>query len=315
MNKKKYFPLIILELKGGFGNLLFQISAANKFSNDFNSRIVVFDESKTKNQILKKFLNFNYPDASNTELFYAAKEIKNDNLIFRLTKRLMRKLGLHFAKYFHGGHFEPLNYNTKNFNKKILYLDGYYQHPSFYKDSVNYITNLYSQNTIQLDHPIDQTIIHLRRADYINHGWDLPLKYYINSLEKIDSKRKYKIKIISDDNFAAIGLANVCSAMGFTVLENLVYDDKLNFIEVVNSKNIIMSNSSFSWWAATISQNIFLNSDRKVTYPKGWLLGFNDVLKNDSWIEIETSNKNARNENYGNSLEFYTKQNQNKLEI
>ena len=110
MNKKKYFPLIILELKGGFGNLLFQISAANKFSNDFNSRIVVFDESKTKNQILKKFLNFNYPDASNTELFYAAKEIKNDNLIFRLTKRLMRKLGLHFAKYFHGGHFEPLNY-------------------------------------------------------------------------------------------------------------------------------------------------------------------------------------------------------------
>ena len=315
MKKYNTFPLIILELKGGFGNLLFQISAAYKFSKEHNARIVIFDESNTKNMIIKNFLNLTFDKASKLELFLACKEIKKDNFLLRISKRIMKKTGLHFARYFHGGNFEPLRHNKKYFKKKIIYLDGYYQHPDFYNDSISYIEKIYRGNNKILNNTNEQTTIHLRRADYINHGWDLPIDYYINSLESIDPHRKYKIKIISDDYFAAIGLENICSNMGFDIIENTNFQDRQNFVEMVNSKNIIMSNSSFSLWASMLSQKIYSTKNRCITYPKGWLSGFNDVLGNDDWITIDSNNLNARKENYGNSLEFYTKQNQNKLEI
>tara|TARA_B100000029_G_scaffold439034_1_gene455345 strand:- start:145 stop:1083 length:939 start_codon:yes stop_codon:yes gene_type:complete len=282
----------IVYLQGGIGNLLFQISAALKFSkNDFNNIYVVdgmFELGRSKK--IKQYLNLDLRELSLLQKILFGIDIQVKNYFIRSFIKILKKLNIHFGTHFHGGFFDNFSSETNlNLNKKYI-LTGYYQHPDFYKDSKNKVIEMFiKKNGISLSSKKDQIVFHLRRTDYISLKWDLPISYYINAIKLISKNDKFKfkkIRIIADDPFAIFSIKFYAEKYGLDVLESYkVRSDLEDFIEIASSSVIVMSNSTFCWWAASIGD--FVLKDIDVFYPKGWIRGFNDCLKEPHWKAIE----------------------------
>ncbi|MCI5051970.1 MAG: alpha-1,2-fucosyltransferase [Simkaniaceae bacterium] len=86
--------------------------------------------------------------------------------------------------------------------------------------------------------------------------------------------------VFSDDiAFAKEMLPTNGKRVIFIIGEN-VYTD---FHLLSNCKHQIISNSSFSWWAAWLNQN----PDKKVVRPLKWVGGYPDIGGPDDWIRVD----------------------------
>lgn len=112
--------------------------------------------------------------------------------------------------------------------------------------------------------------VHIRRGDYMDvniphlgtKGLELPLNYYKNNIEKL--KEENTLVVFASDDIEMV-------KKEFGQNENYIFsqEDKfLDFILLANANQLILSNSSFSWWAG------FLNEKAdKIIAPK-FYLGF-----------------------------------------
>jgi hypothetical protein len=134
--------------------------------------------------------------------------------------------------------------------------------------------------------------MHIRRGDFLSnkksreyHGI-LGFDYYSRALSLLDSKTQ-EIQIISDDFEEIEGLINELESVfgkRFEIRSDLKHEmESLQLM--AGSKQLIMANSSFSWWGAFLS-----NADRIIAprnyfskttlrglnvcdlYPEGWTL-------------------------------------------
>lgn len=135
-------------------------------------------------------------------------------------------------------------------------LDGFFQHKSYYESRRNMIKSwLFDVKKTELD----TVAIHLRFDDYTQINWHLPESYYDECLKLSSSK---KLLIFTDDpnhNY----VKKMISLGG--ELSNLSDVDDLK--KMASCNEIIMSRSSYSWWAA------FLSNADKIYFPRpkeGW---------------------------------------------
>jgi hypothetical protein len=135
--------------------------------------------------------------------------------------------------------------------------------------------------------------VHVRRGDYLhlNDWWaqnlgdkdlTLPVSYYAHCLNQIENLQRYQIIFVSDDiEF---------TQKQFAGIENAKFqknDMIIDFQIIMNADICVVSNSSFSWWAA------YLNTKRnkQVYCPQFWL-GFkigNEYPQNiipNSWKQV-----------------------------
>ncbi len=105
-------------------------------------------------------------------------------------------------------------------------------------------------------------VVHLRRGDYTEGGWELPLTYYHNALNKIKNKGEYKIIFVSDDiKFVKENFRNESNCL-------FICDSEIVDFQIIKHADIIIiANSSFSWWGA------YLNTKRnkQIFAPYNWL--------------------------------------------
>lgn len=128
--------------------------------------------------------------------------------------------------------------------------------------------------------------IHVRRGDYlkVTHLYEvMTADYYRNALETLEYDR---VLVFSDD-------IDWCR-------ENLDFIDNPTFVEgnsdiedliiMSNCKHNIISNSTFSWWAAYLNKN----PEKRVLYPERWFklpnaevfdFVYEDLIP-DSWEKI-----------------------------
>lgn len=276
--------LAILYLQGGIGNLLFELSAALYYTNNNLNNIYAVELEKERINKIKKYLDINLYELSNFQKVLFGINVKINNFLLEVITRLLKKINLHFGKHIHGGHFENINF-IKNNNNTQYVLTGYFQHPDYYSKSKDLISDLFlKKHKLNNKNLLNQIAIHLRRADYINHGWELSIKYYKDILSKLSKDKEFnqkKIKIFTDDPFSVFAIKDLALQYNFKVDENNNDNDLDDFIEVVCSSTVVMSNSSFCWWATTIGDRLL--EDKVVFYPKGWIKGFNDCLKDKNW--------------------------------
>lgn len=121
--------------------------------------------------------------------------------------------------------------------------------------------------------------IHVRRGDYVSNPnyHSLPDKYYIQALEKFFPQwmEKYNILVFSDDITwckTYFNGANIYFSEGRTDLEDLCLMSQCN--------DFILSNSSFSWWGAWLS-NTTGQIIRPTQYFEGELKKWNNTK--DFW--------------------------------
>lgn len=189
-------------------------------------------------------------------------------------------------------------YNPIPYNGSPIHLKGYFQSYKYLirsKVIKQFSFNQTLINSIYTSHPFlkkkDFTSIHVRRGDYLNVQYKHPFsgKNYYNKA----------IEYVGKDNFFIVVSDDIEWCKNNIKPKNVHYmsdsDPITDFFIQTISKNNIISNSSFSYWAAYINE-----SKNKVIAPSLWF-GFRhnynisellppeyDVINNDYSIKSYT---------------------------
>ena len=176
-------------------------------------------------------------------------------------------------------YYEVNDFNSNKLlnNKSRIFLNGYFQskncHRSHYKVLSKHIFDIKIKKILSKK-KVNYCSLAIRRYDFVKLGWAINLSYYYKALKKLKIRKNKLIKNISEDEEFSKLFAEKLKAMGYNCefLKNKSneFNKSLNdFINLINSKNLIMANSSFSWWAANIRAHTDFDN-KNVSCPLQW---------------------------------------------
>ena len=260
MSKEKN-KLIYLYLKGGLGNQLSQYNYCSYLVNKYNYKLNIDisyykTDSYNRESTLLNLLN-------NLEL----KKISKKKLFLL---KLNRKRYFYFLYSFISKKISIVNdfcyQNLNNFSNHLL-IDGYFQgFPHLCDNFASELRNnlkknsrkiLISQNLKEeVSSSSELVVLHVRGKDYINRKankklyFSLDKNYYNKALAIIERKKEIKkLLIITDDKDHAANLFSDIKRE-YLIQSNNEFTD---FWIFSNAKNIIIANSSFSYWGARLN--------------------------------------------------------------
>ncbi len=271
--------MIIVRLRGGMGNQMFQYALGRALASKYNVPLKLDAREYKKNfySVKRKYT---------LDLFDTKAELATKKEIF---------LGQLFYKKGKEKHF--------HFDPKMLLLgpnvwfDGYWQTPKYFNAIETTIRkdftfkNPFSSDVKDLMETIknqESVCIHVRRGDYVGnkHHEVVNKEYYDRGLEYLKNKTKIdKIYVFSDD-------IKWCQ-------ENMKFEFPTMFVgeEYAGERaeghlalmstchHFLIPNSSFSWWAAWLAEF----NTKIVLVPKQWFtdisINTEDLIPN-KWIKI-----------------------------
>lgn len=253
---------LLVILRGGLGNQLFIYAASKKISRELGILKIKYIFNI---DTLKNFIDIRY--------FIKNLDIKGYN---KGNNQNFFKIFL-TNKIFYKNINDNIKYIRFYFWQKKFLLNGYFQNKRWYKDELFEITNnIFSHNLIKKlkKIPKHDLVISFRRGDYVKLGCALNLNYYYLAINRLQLKKYEKIKIITNEGSIPEEFLNYLTKKKLKVLKNKNYYSKKNkslvdFLTLIKSKKLIMSNSSFCWWAA-VCRNKLGFSSKNVIYPKFW---------------------------------------------
>jgi len=194
----------------------------------------------------------------------------------------------------------PKTYTQQGFGYYDIEIDdveliGYYQSEKFFIHCADIIKKQFSFKKNVMDFVSSQYPehkecmgIHIRRGDYVdqpNHHPVLPIDYYNKVIENNKNQNK-KVFVFSDDRE---WVKSVFVGDNFIFPHFSENDDLYSFVLLSMMKDIAISNSTFSWWAAWLSED-----NNKIIYApphKSWFgpmysnLETKDIIP-ERWIKI-----------------------------
>lgn len=232
--------------RGGIGNVMFKLAAV--VSTALNNKI---------NYILPK--NFIRPGIDPDYRNYESNILRN----FIFQDNLEGNWVTHTEP---GFHYTPIDY-TPGIN---LLLDGFFQSEKYFIDNKQHIIDLfkpteeYKQQILKAYPNINEfASIHVRRGDYLNfpnHHPQMPEEYFKESVEIVGTDKTFLI--FSDD------LEGCKDSFDFLPYKHFftTQSDWMDMYVMSMCGDNIICNSSFSWWAAYLNENLL----KKVIAPKQW---------------------------------------------
>ncbi len=282
--------MIIVKIGDGMGNQLFNYACGYAQARREGDRLML-DTSECDNSTLRNF------ELDNFHLKYDAREsFPNRNVFQKIYKRLRCRLKYHVIKereVFHNqsgkytvDDIDPRVFAKKRFRPKYLY--GYWQHLAYFEEYLGEITAMmtpaYEQSgrVRALAEEFKKTptcAVHVRGGDIVGPQ----SSYFAHALERMAREKPgLKYMIFTNDRVRA---REALSQMKGAVSADIIYVTDLgNFTDVdefflmAACQNQILSNSTFSTWAAYLNKN----PDQTVIMPddilsermrrKGWLI-------------------------------------------
>ena len=275
---------IKVEFIGGLGNQLFQYAAAKKLKKKLlNYKSIYYSEK------------VNWSNQSVNIDFYLKIIIKKFSLN-RYTREYQR------LKDFLFGHvLDDIPMNKYNFEiipkKKYFILRGFFQNSTWYNDVLDEVCDeivACSKEKIFDSFEESDLVIQFRRSDYIKLGWEINIDYYFKALAILNKNKEKKITIVSEDLQFNDLLYEKLESEGYKILPMKVNKFFLKsvsgFTTLIKSKNLIMANSSFGWWAASIRSKLGYDNNT-VILPKFWFPMTKNFHPGNpyGWLEIENS--------------------------
>ena len=268
--------MIFVKLKGGLGNMMFQIAAGIHFSNQLNTELSLIN--------LHEHLNY----------------LNSDNLYQPDLKHAFEYLKLNQFKNFPPSFVDTLN--TKTYQYPFEYInyippdnviiDGFFQTEKYFSSSKTQILKSF-EPTEEIKSQLQKydflkyqtTSIHVRRGDYLKFSQihTVQNESYFKKALDITKNKTEKYIVFSDD-------IEWCKKI--FINDNFIFiENEKDYIEIYLMSlcnNNIISNSSFSWWAAWMNPN----DNKLIISPKNWFgiekygdLSDNDIIPNE-WIKI-----------------------------
>ena len=245
---------------GGLGNMFFHIASIWTLAKDNGDELCLLNIDRK----IVELMNTHGRDASNYMYIF---------------NRLLNRKGIASRSIEYPFHYVPLVY----YNECEYF--GYFQCEKYFKNKKNEIIELFKP-TDQITEEVNKyqklfgnISVHVRRGDYINSKVNVaqPIEYYRNALARLPND--LRVLVFSDDlrwckkNF--IG-------------DRYVFIDEIDYISIYlmsKMKYHVISNSSFSWWSAWMSEY----DNKIIITPKMWF-GKNTVYDGDlipeNWIRI-----------------------------
>jgi hypothetical protein len=267
--------MIILRLRGGLGNQLFQFAAAKALALHHKT-VLKLDLYYYKKHPYRKFEldRFNIPiELASQDEIHA---FTGSNPVARYINK--RENYLRCPKVFAQPHYHF--YNDWFQLPSDLYLSGYFQSEKFFTPLISELSNWYSpaqpldQKNESLKSIMQSTqsvSVHVRRGDYTATQFNtffgtVPEDYYQRAIEKIrDNVKEPHFFVFSDD----VQWCRTNLALG----ENTVFvdynrgaDSYKDLLMMSYCKHNVIANSSFSWWGAWLNSN----TDKTVVAPRRW---------------------------------------------
>jgi len=289
--------VIIVNLKGGLGNQMFQyalgytLSKIKKVPLAFDLRLM--EEHKIKPSPR------NVPRDFDLDIFGIKKDVvsKKDlikTLQFSNSYRLRKYISIILDKLNLFVFFEKKRIFYKrvfNNNFKNIYLDGLWQSEKYFKDYREEILRIFNfdkinkkKKNINFLKKIDVSksiCLNVRRTDFINNPEHnvVNVDYYKNAILKFQNilGNNFKIYVFSDDLEWCKKKLRFINSINFVEHEFAGYKfyDYLYLMSCF--KNFIIPNSSFGWWACWLSRY----KDKIIMTPERW-----SGLVDENLIEI-----------------------------
>jgi hypothetical protein len=283
-------------LSGGVGNQLFGIYAGFYFQEKAKIQTkFIYQTSDTYSfdSCLTHEIDFKLP------YFVEQAIYKKTSFVVKLNQKLRKQIkpyNLIFNKYSKHYISPNMSYDQNLFelkNKKTV--NGYFQTYFYFDELINmgfsppslvHSSNWYKEQLelVKTKFPI---MMHLRRGDYLNHPKifkKLDARYYDQAINNLDgSLENNPIWIFSDNESQAEEMAQYLPKREYHIIRQKNQTPiEVLFLMSQGSAQII-SNSTFSWWSAKISENT-----QKVIAPKIWFLDRetpSDLIPK-SWVQI-----------------------------
>lgn len=262
--------MITVRLKGGLGNQMFQYALGRVLATKHNTDL---------------FLDLNYFKNKN----FTPREYNLDQ--FNIKAQIIEKSKIPLLLKFFLPSIKKFNWNGN------IYLDGYFQSEKYFKEYTEVIRkdftlkNSPAQNIQILAEEIkkaNSVCIHVRRGDYVGNKFHEVVnnEYYVKGIEYIKNHAPIdKIYIFSDDiEWCKNNISFELPTM-FVGPEYAGEKGEGHMFLMSKCKNFIIANSSFSWWAAWLSNN----EEKIVICPKQWFPDASRDTKDlipKEWIRI-----------------------------
>lgn len=276
---------IIVDVYGGIGNQIFQISFANflkqkgyevKLCKKINKEKDVY-----KVDIREEFLPielFGFEESSSKEMFIF--NILNSKLLKFLDpkKRHLRPLNKYLTWQ------NDINYNLSKLGKTNRFT-GYWQNPKhLLLNKTLLISSLSKINQFQENEYLNNglTALHVRRGDYLKIGIELDDSYYKHAIEMASREiDNFEFDIFTDDIdwVKSNKIFRDCKRFRSKKEDKSALPDFLNLFLY---NNFIISNSTFSLVPALLVSD----SNSKVIYPDPWIKNKSLDINFDNWIKI-----------------------------
>ena len=300
--------MIIINLKDGLGNQMFQYSLGYALSKKNNTKLSLdlrvlneFKKNPPNNYIVRDY------DLDIFNISYEKPQYQNILKIFEVLSKY--KYRFHISKI-----LDKLNMNTflersRMYENRILesknknlYLDGYWQSEKYFSNYRNEILDIFNFKTIEHEqHNIDiikkinslnSVCVNVRRTDHIKENASaldtINLAYYTKAIEHLKKLEKSELHffIFSDDIDWC--KKNLSFIPNINFVEHALYAGKkfYNYLYLMTQfKKFIIPNSTFAWWGAWLSKH----ENKTVIVPAKWhktdFYEAADIIP-DNWIVI-----------------------------
>jgi hypothetical protein len=268
--------MIIVQLKGGLGNQLFQYAMGRRLS--FIHKVPLkldiswYQTSPDRTYDLNHF-NIVEEIATKAEIDYLVKKADRFRLMNKF-RPYYKRIYIKEQEYFR---FDP---NLIKIHKDV-YLEGYWQNEKYFKDIEDTIRQEFTikdkldkenKSIADLICNNEAVSLHIRRGDYVLnpatnqiHGVCL-LDYYYNSINQLTKITHNPHFFIFSDDFEWVR-TNLELKYPFTIVTNNGPEKSYYDLALMSMCNYhIIANSSFSWWGSWLC-----NNPRKIVFwPHKW---------------------------------------------
>jgi hypothetical protein len=131
-----------------------------------------------------------------------------------------------------------------------------------------------------------------RLGEFRMLGWTLPANYYFGALQILDPLRQAKLWIITDAEDEQAQLASLFADEGWQIQQPPAHEcrpELVHFWNLCIAEKIILSCSTFAWWAAVVGDFLHNLEARAVAFPDPWLPLHNDNLCRPQWVKVPYS--------------------------
>lgn len=277
--------MVVVKIGDGMGNQLFNYACGYATARRDGDTLML-DTSECDNSTLRKF------ELDNFHIKYDKREsFPNRNAFQKLYKRLRRNLKyrviMERGMYADGReHYAPADLDARVFEKKRLrskYLHGYWQYLPYFEEYLEEIcamlTPAYAQSDavkvrIQEFQMESTCAVHVRGGDIVGPG----RAFFDRALARM-KKEKPGVRFIVFTNDMQKAMAALPKEGVSYVADMGKFSDVDEFFLMAACQNQIISNSTFSTWAAYLNAN-----PHKTVIMPDYELG--EYMRLDGWIVI-----------------------------